>query len=77
MLPDADGFPVIEEVKKRNIESRILIISAKNSLNDKIRGLNYGADDYLTKPFHLTKIKTKILRNYFHFYFNSPHCIFA
>lgn len=60
MLPDADGFKVIEYVKKHNIESGILIVSAKDSLDDKIKGLDFGADDYLTKPFHLTEMHSRL-----------------
>jgi len=60
MLPDGNGLDVIRELKKQNSEASVLIISAKNSLDDKIQGLNLGADDYLTKPFHLSELHARI-----------------
>ena len=60
MLPDGNGLSVIEEVKKVQPKCGILIISAKNSLDDKITGLDIGADDYITKPFHLAELNSRI-----------------
>ncbi|MBS0001049.1 MAG: response regulator transcription factor [Cyclobacteriaceae bacterium] len=60
MLPDGNGLDVIRELKKQRTDSSVLIISAKNSLDDKILGLNLGADDYLTKPFHLSELHARI-----------------
>jgi DNA-binding response OmpR family regulator len=60
MLPDGSGLDVIKELKKQNSDASILIISAKNSLDDKIHGLDLGADDYLTKPFHLSELHARI-----------------
>jgi len=60
MLPDGSGLNVIKELKTQNSDASILIISAKNSLDDKIYGLNLGADDYLTKPFHLSELHARI-----------------
>ena len=59
-LPDGSGFGVIKELKKRKSEAGIIIISAKNSLDDKITGLEIGADDYMTKPFHLSELNARI-----------------
>ena len=59
-LPDGSGFEVIKELKKRKSEAGIIIISAKNSLDDKIMGLEIGADDYMTKPFHLSELNARI-----------------
>lgn len=59
-LPDGSGFEVIKELKKRKSEAGIIIISAKNSLDDKIKGLEIGADDYMTKPFHLSELNARI-----------------
>ncbi|MES2516887.1 MAG: response regulator transcription factor [Bacteroidota bacterium] len=59
-LPDGSGFEVIKELKKRKSEAGIIIISAKNSLDDKITGLEIGADDYMTKPFHLSELNARI-----------------
>lgn len=60
MLPDGNGLDVIGELKKQNSDASVLIISAKNSLDDRILGLNLGADDYLTKPFHLSELHARI-----------------
>ncbi|MEI6185039.1 MAG: response regulator transcription factor [Bacteroidota bacterium] len=72
MLPELDGISIIENVRVKNIDSPILILSAKSSSADRILGLKKGADDYLTKPFNLQElllrvdkliIKTKKIRN--------------
>ncbi len=60
MLPGGDGLDVIGAMKEQNREAGILIISAKNALEDKIVGLDLGADDYLTKPFHLSELNARI-----------------
>jgi DNA-binding response OmpR family regulator len=59
-LPDGTGFELIRELKKLHPETGIIIISARNSLDDKIEGLDLGADDYLAKPFHLTELNSRI-----------------
>lgn len=59
-LPGGSGLKILEEMKKNNILSNVIIISAKNSLDDKILGLDLGADDYLTKPFHLAELYARI-----------------
>lgn len=67
MLPDGNGLSVLEELKKENKRESVIIISAKDSLDDKISGLELGADDYLAKPFHLAelvaRVRTLIRRN--------------
>lgn len=60
MLPDGNGLDVLRFIKKNEITSNILIISAKNSLEDKITGLDLGADDYLTKPFYLAELHARL-----------------
>lgn len=60
MLPDGDGIRLLEEIKKHEKEDGVIIISAKDSLDDKIRGLEIGADDYLTKPFHLSELAARM-----------------
>ncbi len=60
MLPGGSGIELIKEVKTVRPETGIIIISARTSLEDKIRGLDAGADDYLTKPFHLTELNSRI-----------------
>lgn len=59
-LPDGNGLELIRELKKLHPETGIIIISAKNSIDDKIAGLDLGADDYLPKPFHLTELNSRI-----------------
>ncbi|MDR2424139.1 MAG: response regulator transcription factor [Prevotellaceae bacterium] len=59
-LPGGSGLQILREMKKENKTGNIIIISAKNSLDDKIAGLDLGADDYLTKPFHLTELHARI-----------------
>jgi DNA-binding response OmpR family regulator len=59
-LPDGNGLDLIKLIKDRNRQAGLLIVSAKNSLDDKIRGLDMGADDYITKPFHLAELNSRI-----------------
>jgi DNA-binding response OmpR family regulator len=59
-LPDGNGLNLLEEIKDRKGETGIIIISAKNSIDDKIRGLNLGADDYLPKPFHFAELSARL-----------------
>ncbi len=59
-LPDGSGLNVISELKKKNSKSGIIIISARNSVEQKIEGLEIGADDYLAKPFHLAELNARI-----------------
>jgi DNA-binding response OmpR family regulator len=59
-LPGGNGLDLIKLIKDRNRQAGLLIVSAKNSLDDKIRGLDMGADDYITKPFHLAELNSRI-----------------
>ncbi|MDR6462200.1 response regulator transcription factor [Chryseobacterium sediminis] len=60
MLPDGNGLKILEELKKQQKQDGVIIISAKNALDDKIEGLKLGADDYLTKPFHLSELMARV-----------------
>lgn len=60
MLPDGNGMKLLEELKRQDKQDGVIIISAKNALDDKIKGLQIGADDYLTKPFHLAELAARI-----------------
>ncbi|WP_194776231.1 response regulator transcription factor [Pararhodonellum marinum] len=60
MLPDGNGLSMLEIIKKREVRPNVLIISAKDALDDKIRGLDLGADDYLPKPFHLSELLARL-----------------
>ena len=59
-LPGGSGLELIQLLKHQNSDTGILIISAKNSLDDKLTGLDIGADDYITKPFHLAELNARI-----------------
>lgn len=59
-LPDGDGMKLIENLRKIRKDDGLLIISARDSLDDKLIGLNMGADDYLVKPFHLSELKARV-----------------
>lgn len=60
MLPDGNGMKLLEKLKQMKKQDGVIIISAKNSLEDKIEGLQIGADDYLTKPFHLAELSARV-----------------
>jgi len=60
MLPDGDGFDLLTELKKQNKTDGVIIISAKETVETRIEGFNLGADDFLTKPFHLSELLVRI-----------------
>lgn len=60
-LPDGNGFTILEKLKQLKKGDGVIIISAKDSLDDKLKGLVLGADDYLTKPFHLAELAMRVL----------------
>lgn len=60
MLPDGNGLDLLRLIKNRYPDTGVLIVSAKNALDDKVKGLELGADDYLTKPFHLPELNARI-----------------
>lgn len=59
-LPDGNGLDLINTVKQIQAKTGVIIVSAKNSLDDKIAGLDLGADDYMTKPFQLSELNSRI-----------------
>ncbi len=59
-LPDGTGLQLLDLLKKQKKDTGILIVSAKDSLRDKLTGLEMGADDYITKPFHLEELNARI-----------------
>jgi len=61
MLPGRDGFSVVEELRKRGVATPILLLTARHQLEDRVRGLEGGADDYLTKPFDLPELMARIV----------------
>jgi len=60
MLPGGSGLDILKELKKLDKSDNVIIISAKDSLDDKLTGLELGADDYLTKPFHIAELNARI-----------------
>ncbi len=59
-LPGGSGLQILKELKKDNKADGVIIISARNSIDDKVYGLKAGADDYLTKPFHLSELGARV-----------------
>ncbi|EPU19860.1 transcriptional regulator [Streptococcus agalactiae LMG 14609] len=60
MLPEKNGFQVLKELREKGITTSVLIMTAKESIDDKGQGFDLGADDYLTKPFYLEELKMRI-----------------
>lgn len=60
MLPDGNGLKLLEEMRKREKKCNVIILSAKDSIEDKVCGLDLGADDYLPKPFHLAELHARL-----------------
>ena len=62
MLPYVDGFDVAEQIRQKDQQLPILFLTARSGIKDKIKGLEIGADDYMTKPFHLEELLLKVKR---------------
>jgi DNA-binding response OmpR family regulator len=62
MIPFLDGFKVAEEIRKSDPQVPILILTARSQLGDRLKGLELGADDYMTKPFHLQELLLRVQR---------------
>lgn len=60
-LPGADGMTVLRTFRKTDYDTKVLILSARGEVADKVDGLDAGANDYLTKPFHLEELAARIL----------------
>lgn len=61
MLPAMDGFAILKEVRNKRVDTNIIILSAKDQIEDRVRGLNLGADDYLCKPFSFDELYARVL----------------
>jgi len=59
-LPGLDGFDVLKRLRARRIKVPVIILTARDSVEDRIAGLDLGADDYLTKPFHLSELEARV-----------------
>lgn len=59
-LPDGNGLKILEKLKETNKTDGVIIITARNSVDDKVKGLNLGADDYLAKPFYLPELAARV-----------------
>ena len=60
MLPEKDGFSILKEMKEENITSKVIMLTAKGELDDRLIGLKGGADDYITKPFHMEELVARV-----------------
>lgn len=60
MLPDGNGLNILKHLKELHKQENVIILSAKDSIDDKVTGLELGADDYLAKPFHLSELNARI-----------------
>lgn len=56
MLPNMNGFEILKQLRKNHIDSKIIVLTAKSMIEDKLEGLENGANDYLTKPFHIDEL---------------------
>lgn len=66
MLPKVDGFTILKKIKENNINTKVIMLTAKSMLDDKLNGLKNGANDYVTKPFHIEELTARVnvlLRN--------------
>lgn len=66
MLPNMNGFEILRKIREKNIKSKVIMLTAKTQLEDKLTGLNQGANDYVTKPFHIDELVARVnvqLRN--------------
>lgn len=60
MLPKLNGFEILKEIRNKNINSKVIMLTAKAMLDDKLTGFESGADDYVTKPFHIEELVARI-----------------
>lgn len=67
MLPSKNGFEILKEVREKEIASKIIMLTAKSMIEDKLEGLQNGANDYLTKPFHIEELVARV-----HIQLNTP-----
>lgn len=60
MLPKISGIEILKKIKENNIEAKVILLTARSALEDKLIGFNYGANDYITKPFHIEELIARV-----------------
>ena len=60
MLPNKNGFEILKEIREKEIDSKVIMLTAKSTLEDKLDGLTNGANDYITKPFHIDELLARV-----------------
>lgn len=60
MLPKVNGFTILAEIRKEKVEAKVIMLTAKSMIEDKLTGFNYGANDYITKPFHIDELVARV-----------------
>ena len=60
MLPKVNGFEILEEIRKEKVEAKVIMLTAKSMLEDKLTGFHTGANDYVTKPFHIDELVARV-----------------
>lgn len=60
MLPGKNGFEILREIRKAKIASKVIMLTARSMLEDKLNGLEHGANDYITKPFHMDELMARV-----------------
>lgn len=60
MLPNVNGFDILKEIREEKIDTKVIMLTAASELEDKLNGLTHGADDYMTKPFHIEELIARV-----------------
>ena len=60
MLPSMDGFEILKQIRENKIDTKVIMLTAKSEIDDKLNGFKYGADDYVTKPFHMEELMARV-----------------
>lgn len=60
MLPELSGFEILKSIRKKGLKSKVILLTARGSVEDKVHGLSQGANDYVTKPFHMAELKARV-----------------
>ena len=63
MLPGVNGLEILKRIREEEIDTKVIMLTAKSELEDKLSGLNLGADDYITKPFHIEELIARVKAN--------------